>query len=324
MTGQRVWKQLHLLFYLNTSWWLQGTPHKGLWFRKEIALQWRIYSSVMIFIIHSLLAKGIILHFGRKCEDLRDQGMRPADWIFWSTDQFPALFLLSDSSEALPLSLLLFSPLGRWCCSAEIYPQGSCGLQPQTKSQSPQVPHRHQRDRQREHPSPATLPGLQKHHLLCVERMRNTPAAALRQFHVLIDVWSSNSFRGALRSACPILQVQFKSVSVPKAGSEEWATLSKTTCCWLWLQLTLLRQWFHLVGNAFCFSWWNILPTWRFLRGVLWSKPWGPFLQHLHGVRGGMSISKVLLFSSSQDVLPTFSQAAVLFSLGECQQATQI
>lgn len=94
-------------------------------------------------------------------------------------------------------------------------------LQPQTRSQSPQTPHRHQR----EHPSPATLPGLQKHHLLCVERMRNTPAAsrAVSCAHRCVEL---EQLRGCSEISLssptsPILQIQSKSVSIPKAGTEE-------------------------------------------------------------------------------------------------------
>lgn len=103
--------------------------------------------------------------------------MTPAYRILWSTDHFPTLSLLSDSKEALPLSLLLFSPLEQWCCSA-VSPRQLWSAAPNQKpkpintSQAPEG--------QAEGTSKSCHPFLvwKKHHLLCVERMRNTPAAS--------------------------------------------------------------------------------------------------------------------------------------------------
>lgn len=79
-----------------------------------------------------------------------------APWLQWSFASLTAVF----SSAALMLLCWDLPPRQLWSAAP------NQKAKPTDTSQA-----------QRGHPSPATLPGLPKHHLLCVERMRNTPKA---------------------------------------------------------------------------------------------------------------------------------------------------
>lgn len=198
--------------------------------------------------------------------------------VFWSSDQFPAVYYLSDLNKAFSPLLLLSSMIlcfattiflvqstwgwEQWQCSAEIYLQGIVVYSPQPKIKA----HRHQRGQ----PSPTTIPkcksnslcGDNENYICCLNAVPYTPKMGARQNECFEIRLSDPTYSKGQPSPCEL-------------------HYPKPYAAWLWFQLLLLSQLFHLVGKVFYSPLWNILPVSKFLHGVFRSKPFELFS---HGV----------------------------------------